>query len=222
MPSPTACEREIEQLHDLFVRWYCGRADSDAFERLERALAPSFELVSPDGTVSTRAGVLAGIRNEYDRREGFDIDIRNVEPVHVSDEHALVRYEEWQSTATGAETGRLSTALFGPPAGRTDEVSTDRPTDEVSTDRPTDEVSTDRPTDEVSTDHPTDEVSTDHPTDEVSTDHPTDEVSTDRPTDEVSTDHPTDEVSTDRPTDETRPAARWLHLQETWLQGPDS
>ena len=140
MPTAATCEREIVQLHDFFVRWYHGRADKREFERLERALAGSFELVAPDGSVSDRGEVLAWIRGAHDSRERFDIEIRNVEPVAVDGEPALVRYEEWQ-TAPEGETGRLSTALFGtadPEAGR----------------------------------------------------------------------------------DHTRPAATWLYLQETWLDGP--
>lgn len=147
MPTPTACGREISELHDLFVRWYCGRASRGAFERVERALAPSFELVSPDGTVNDRADVLGAIRKEYDRRAGFDIEIRNVEPVHAGEEHTLVRYEEWHVPAAGAETGRHSTALFGPVESGSG--------------------------------------------------------------------------AADAPADGTRPRARWLYLQETWLQGPD-
>jgi Uncharacterized protein conserved in bacteria len=120
MPSVTDCEREIEELHALFVRWYRGRADRDEFGRVERALGGSFELVSPDGLVSDRETVLAGVREQYDSRTGFDIEIRNLEAVDIEGDRALVRYEEWQSGQTGpGATGRLSTALFAPP-GTTD------------------------------------------------------------------------------------------------------
>jgi len=94
--SPSDCEREIETLHDLFVRWYRGEAKHNEFERLERALGDSFEMVSPDGSVSDRETVLDSIRSAYGTRTGFDIEIRNVELVERVDEHALVRYEEWQ------------------------------------------------------------------------------------------------------------------------------
>jgi hypothetical protein len=142
MLSVTDCEREIEELHALFVRWYRGQADRHEFDRVERALGGSFELVSPDGLVSDRETVLAGIREQHDSRAGFDIEIRNIKPIDVDGNRAVVRYEEWQSGSTGGETGRLSTALFVPPK------------------------------------------------------------------------------TTDGDPD-TRPAARWLHLQETWLEGPE-
>lgn len=111
MLTRSACEREVEQLHALFVRWYCGRADESEFERIEHALGESFELVGPDGSVNDRETVLDWLRRAYDTKPDFEIEIRNVEPVFVTEERALVRYEEWQSTPTG-ETGRISTALF--------------------------------------------------------------------------------------------------------------
>lgn len=123
----TACEREIETLHEFFVRWYCGTVGRDEFERVERALGPEFERVSPDGDVHGRDAVLSGIRGAYCEHETFEIEIRNVEPV-VVDEHALVRYEEWQTTPTGGN-GRLSTALFVPVDGAPtsmDEADDDR------------------------------------------------------------------------------------------------
>ena len=115
MLSVTDCEREIEELHALFVRWYRGQADRHEFDRVERALGGSFELVSPDGLVSDRETVLAGIREQHDSRAGFNIEIRNIKPIDVDGNRAVVRYEEWQSGSTGGETGRLSTALFVPP-----------------------------------------------------------------------------------------------------------
>lgn len=146
MPTPSTCEREIEELHALFVRWYRGEAETAEFERVERALDGSFELISPDGSLSNRESVLSGVREAHGEQSGFDIEVRNVEPVCVTDGHALVRYEEWQSTpGAGADTGRLSTALFESVGG--------------------------------------------------------------------------DQTPDGGP---TRPAARWLYLQETWLRAPDS
>jgi hypothetical protein len=150
MPSPTACETEIAELHDLFARWYRGEAERGEFERLERALADSFELVSPDGQVNNRESIVAGIRSAYDSKAGFDIEIRNVEPVRADGDRALVRYEEWQTRPTGddtARTGRLSTALF----------------ESVG-----------------------------------------------------------DDSGTPSSREDTRPAARWLYLHETWLEGPEA
>jgi hypothetical protein len=128
MPSLAACRREIETLHAFFVRWYCGGATRGEFERVEHALAPSFERIAPDGAIHSRETVLAGIRESHDTHERFEIAIRNVEPVAVADDRALVRYEEWQTTPEGTN-GRLSTALFVPvDSAETEAEATDDPT----------------------------------------------------------------------------------------------
>lgn len=112
-----ACEREIRSLHTFFVRWYTGDDRAD-FDRFENALAPSFEMVTPDGEVLGRDEVLAHIRGERGEHEndGFGIEISNVETLDKHAGRALVRYEEWQETKDG-EDGRVSTALFRPSGG---------------------------------------------------------------------------------------------------------
>lgn len=110
---------EIESLHDFFVEWYTGQVDEDAFSRLEDALGPSFEIVSPDGAVSGRTDIVRAIRDSYDRHDigEFDIEIRNVGLLAEYDDSALVRYEEWQETSDGTS-GRLSTVVFEPTSER--------------------------------------------------------------------------------------------------------
>ena len=113
MPPHVTCRREIESLHEFFVDWYTGQTGADTYDRVERALAADFEMVTPDGVRNKYADVVDGIRGEYASREPgtFDIEIRNVETRHTGDNHALVRYEEWQESPDGT-TGRLSTVLF--------------------------------------------------------------------------------------------------------------
>ena len=113
MPSRSTCRAEIETLHEFFVDWYTGTIDSDAFDRLEGALAPGFEMVTPDGVRRDRTAVVTGIREDYNRDDSgtFSIEITNVELIWRMDDCATVRYEEWQETTAGT-TGRLSTALF--------------------------------------------------------------------------------------------------------------
>jgi hypothetical protein len=113
--ADTDYRSEIESLHAFFVDWYTGVADSDAFDHLETVLGPDFEMVTPDGEVHDRDTILAGIRESHGSYDlgRFDIDIRNVEVIEQYGEVTLVRYEEWQDYEE--TTGRLSTAVFGPP-----------------------------------------------------------------------------------------------------------
>jgi hypothetical protein len=113
VPALPTCRAEIEGLHDFFVEWYAATVDEAAFDRLERALAPDFEMVTPDGERRPRSTVLDSIRASYGRDEPgtFDIEIRNVEAIEEAGRHATVRYEEWQESSAGT-TGRISTVLF--------------------------------------------------------------------------------------------------------------
>ncbi|MFQ3319136.1 MAG: hypothetical protein ACI8UR_000506 [Natronomonas sp.] len=112
MLTRTTCEREITGLHSFFADWHRGEADSDDLGRITQALAPEFEMVTPAGNILDRGMVLDGLRETHGTTdEEFDIDIRDVEVLAQFDDHALVRYEEWQTGDEGAE-GRISTVLF--------------------------------------------------------------------------------------------------------------
>lgn len=107
------CRREIEELHAFFVGWYAGERGD--FERMERAIGPGFEMVTPDGDRLNREAVLSMVRGGRGKHAdaAFDIEVRNVAAVDAGPDHALVRYEEWQTDPEG-EDGRLSTVLFRP------------------------------------------------------------------------------------------------------------
>ncbi|WP_254838145.1 DUF4440 domain-containing protein [Natronomonas marina] len=113
MLTPTACRAEITGLHEFFVEWFAGAAPRSDLSRLERALAPEFEMVTTAGERVDHEALVDGIAESHGRTAGedFDIDVREIETVALLDDHAVVRYEERQSTAAG-ETGRVSTALF--------------------------------------------------------------------------------------------------------------
>lgn len=114
MLSRKTCRREIEELHEWFVDWYTGQVDDEQFEKVENALAPSFEMVDPDGVVHDRGAVVGYVRDLFDTHDPgeFDIEIRNVAVVGRFGGRALVRYEEWQHAEETS--GRLSTVLFVP------------------------------------------------------------------------------------------------------------
>jgi hypothetical protein len=113
MPPTDTYRAEIESLHAFFVDWFTGQIARDSYDRVEGALGPEFEMVTPSGTRREYADVVDSIRESYGDREPdtFDIEIRNVERRYTVDDHALLRYEEWQTTPTET-TGRLSTVLF--------------------------------------------------------------------------------------------------------------
>ena len=113
MLTPSACRAEIVGLHEFFVAWFDGAVPRRELSRLERALAPEFEMVTTEGERVDHAALVDGLAESYGRTEGepFDIEVRDVEAVALLEDHAVVRYEEWQRRGDG-ETGRVSTALF--------------------------------------------------------------------------------------------------------------
>lgn len=113
MLTPTACRAEITGLHEFFVEWFDGSVPREELSRLERALAPEFEMVTPEGERVDRGALVDGLAESYGRTEGeaFDIDVREVEAIELLEDHAVIRYEEWQLTDEG-ESGRVSTGLF--------------------------------------------------------------------------------------------------------------
>ncbi|PSP19122.1 hypothetical protein BRC62_02195 [Halobacteriales archaeon QH_10_67_13] len=106
---PADYEREVESLHAFFGAWYRGELPSERFARVETALAPSFERVTPDGTIQDRETVLAGVEAARgERTETFEIEIEDLAVIDRTDERALVRYVERQTPGDD----RLSAALF--------------------------------------------------------------------------------------------------------------
>lgn len=136
MSGPTGfadrCLREIDDLHDFFGRWYRGESPQtgDALSRLERALAPEFVMVTPDGTRHDRAAVVAGVRAGYGDNAGvgseravgedssatetraFEIAIVSPSVVDRTEDRCLVTYEEHHRGPV--ETARSSAAWFVP------------------------------------------------------------------------------------------------------------
>ena len=104
---------EIASLHEFFTQWFTGRCEAQAISRLETALSPSFRMVHPDGSQTDRSSVIDAIERGYAVHEwtDFGITIEEVELRYDLGDHAVVRYEEWQ-TLEGDQTGRISTVVF--------------------------------------------------------------------------------------------------------------
>ncbi len=119
MDIETRCRHEVVELHRFFQDWFAGRLpDTDeAFGRLASGLAPSFEMVTPDGATRTRDQVLGGVRGGHPGGDGASsaevtrFEIRNHRHRHTFGEVAVVTYEEWQTRGDSSQ-GRVATAVF--------------------------------------------------------------------------------------------------------------
>jgi hypothetical protein len=109
----TACNNEVDGLHDFFVDWMGAKIDRNPvlFKRFTDTVADTFTLISPSGEITPLDSLIPELEGAYAARPDFKIWIKNSTCRFVSDDQCLMTYEEWQIIA-GVETARLSTALF--------------------------------------------------------------------------------------------------------------
>jgi hypothetical protein len=106
-------EREIHELHQFFQAWFSGSIPQTEanFARVTAALAPTFGLISPDGTLAEYATVIDWLRGGYGTRPGFRLWVEEVALRHQQGDLILATYVERQQI--GEQTNaRLSSALF--------------------------------------------------------------------------------------------------------------
>lgn len=110
---------EICQLHDFFGAWFTGAlANTDEnFARFADVMAEGFAIISPSGKLTERPTLLTGLRAAHGRQPGIRIWTQHHQLRHQAGDLALLTYEEWQMTAAGETTARLSTVLFQAQAG---------------------------------------------------------------------------------------------------------
>jgi hypothetical protein len=107
------CRTEIEALHDVFEAWLSGTCPNTdtAFARIQKALAPTFQLIHPEGRWMARSDILGGLRDNHGGQPDLTIDIRNVQVLDAGDVLVVAAYEEWQE-APDATDARQSTVVF--------------------------------------------------------------------------------------------------------------
>ena len=112
--APELAVQEVLSLHDFFEGWLSGRSPSGEqhFDQLSHRLALGFEIVTPDGSVLSRASLIDGLAGAFASRGiTFRLWVRSAKARMVSDDLCLVTYEEWQNRGDG-DKGRMSSALL--------------------------------------------------------------------------------------------------------------
>ena len=105
--------REVIGLHDFFCAWLrpANGADLDP-GRFERALAPGFRLIGPDGSVRDRETVVAWLHQmRGSRGADFRMEVTDFHAVWSKGDALLLEYVETQYLQ-GETTRRQSTALL--------------------------------------------------------------------------------------------------------------
>lgn len=113
MPILDACRDEIVALHACFEDWFNGRVPrtSEAFNRIDTALAETFVIVMPQGSKVERAPLLKSLYEAHTGRQGIRIWIEHVRVLEEDQALVVAEYEEWQEEG-GETTSRYSTAVF--------------------------------------------------------------------------------------------------------------
>ena len=113
-----SCEQEVRGFHAFLRDWLAGAVPrtAETFARFSGVMGEGLEVIGPRGTVTGRAAVVTefeGLHGELATdADSFEIWIENFQCRWAVGDHALVTYEEWHRRQ-GAESARLSTALFG-------------------------------------------------------------------------------------------------------------
>lgn len=109
-------EREIAELHTFFQEWFRGvLPDTDAaFARFERAMAPGFVIVTPDGRALDRATILGAVRSGHGRDTTARVWTEDARVLHTVGGAVVATYVEWQSLGVEPPRARLSTVVLEP------------------------------------------------------------------------------------------------------------
>ena len=108
-----SCRQEIDALHVFFQKWLNGALPGgrEGLQRVREALADDFVIISPDARRTGKKSLLRGLLSANGNWNGGRIWIEHLEGRQLSDELALMMYEEWQQTGDDVR-ARLSSAIF--------------------------------------------------------------------------------------------------------------
>jgi hypothetical protein len=107
------CFNEVIELHRFIQSWLWASIPKthDLFSRFTNALDDQFQIIHPDGTVSSYTEICDDVWSMHGREApSFSMEIRNLHLRFSIPQHSLVTYEEWQH---GPKTNaRVSTAFL--------------------------------------------------------------------------------------------------------------
>lgn len=103
--------QEIQELHQFFEDYLSGKIASEPMTRFENSMDSSFTIITSDGAIIDRDGIIGYVRDAHNQRPNFRIWTENVTLCQDFGGLLIVTYEEWQ-TNDGITTSRTSTVVF--------------------------------------------------------------------------------------------------------------
>ncbi len=110
-----ACVNEIHRLHEAIAGWTTGTLPNteEAFSMFADSFAPTFVIINPNGKAETAADVVPRFRDRHgERSRDFSIQITNEDVRDISNNRALVVYQEHWLHRKVEQSVILSTALM--------------------------------------------------------------------------------------------------------------
>lgn len=96
-----ACAAEVASISEFFAGWYRGELERTPaqFERLERALAPDFRFITPDGTAVDRALLLQVMESEWGTKPDLEMWTCGFRLEEAAGDSCVFVYEEHGQSA---------------------------------------------------------------------------------------------------------------------------
>lgn len=101
--------KEIVELHEHFEAYFLGTIDS--LDRVDAALAPTFTMAGPDGSVADRDQVMAALKAGHAHTQSLTISITDAELLAESGDLVVATYIEGHALASGSN-HRRTTVVF--------------------------------------------------------------------------------------------------------------
>ena len=102
---------EIDELHAFFEAYFLGSLPSSEIGRVERALAPDFTMLGPDGTESDRTRTVAAIEQGHAHTDSLEITVSEHRLIVSTDHHVVATYVETHRLADRSN-HRVATVVF--------------------------------------------------------------------------------------------------------------
>jgi len=109
------CVKEVEELHQFFQDWFNGSVENSvtSFARFTDVMHADFTMIAPNGKQTNRGALKGSLFMMYGKRPSIKIWIENPEFRFLSNNTAMLTYEEWQQENEDAEPStRISTVIF--------------------------------------------------------------------------------------------------------------
>ena len=108
-------QKEVEELHEFFGKWYRGQVLKEAFSRVSDVLADEFHIVTPEGHIIEKDMLLQKLRSQHSSMSDMEMKVEDVQLRFIREGMILVTYQEWGQTGQLSKRTMISAVLQSHP-----------------------------------------------------------------------------------------------------------